>query len=147
MVYLIKKKFLVGTYNKLKPTKIGPCRILRRFYENAYEVELLDEIGISPIFNVEKLYLFKELDSGITDEPIGEENQIEWEEKLPKKTQRGIEKVLDKRMTKKTRGKEYFQYLVKWKGHPTEDSNWIKTTKVHKYHVDPKDMINSSFLP
>ena len=71
----------------MKPKKIGPCRILRRFSANAYEVELPDDIGMSPIFNVADLYPFKELDSGTTNEPVGEENYIEWEEKLPKKKQ------------------------------------------------------------
>jgi hypothetical protein len=31
---------------------IGPCKILRTFATNAYEIEVAEEIGISPIFNV-----------------------------------------------------------------------------------------------
>jgi hypothetical protein len=50
-------------------------------------------------------------------------------------------------MTKKTIGKEYFQYLVKWKGKREEDSSWMTIAEVQKYHVDPEDMIKSYFIP
>jgi hypothetical protein len=41
-----------GTYNKLNMKKIGPCKILRNFDENAYEIELPDDVVILPIFNI-----------------------------------------------------------------------------------------------
>jgi hypothetical protein len=34
-----------------------------------------------------------------------------------------MERILDKRINKRTRRKEYFEYLVKWKGHPVEDGS------------------------
>ena len=60
MVYSRKKIFPTKTYNKIKMKKIGPCRIVRKFSTNVYEIELLDGIGISPIFNVAYLYPYKE---------------------------------------------------------------------------------------
>jgi hypothetical protein len=42
--------------------KIGPCKILRKFDENAYEIELPDDVDISPIFNVSDLYPYKKDD-------------------------------------------------------------------------------------
>ena len=50
-------------YNKLKHKKIGPCRILRKFSANAYEIELPPSIAIYPIFNVSHLYSYEERDT------------------------------------------------------------------------------------
>ena len=56
MIYLRKERFLVGTYNKLKMKKFGPCKILKKHdLGNAFEVELPKGIHISPIFNIENL--------------------------------------------------------------------------------------------
>jgi hypothetical protein len=42
--------------------KIGPRNILRKFDANAYEIELPDYVGISPIFNVSDLYPYRKGD-------------------------------------------------------------------------------------
>ena len=42
----------MGTYNKLKKKKFGPCKILKKHDSgNAYEVKFPDGIHISPNFN------------------------------------------------------------------------------------------------
>ena len=58
MVHLKKDKFSRGTYNKIKQKKTRPCKILRKFSSNAYEVQLPKDVGISLIFNVSDLYLY-----------------------------------------------------------------------------------------
>ena len=44
--------------------KIGPCRILIKFFANAYELEMPVEVGISPIFNVADMYTYVARDTG-----------------------------------------------------------------------------------
>ena len=61
MVHLRKEHFPVGTYNKLKTKKFGPCKIVKMHDSgNAYEVELPTKLNISPIFNISNLTKFYE---------------------------------------------------------------------------------------
>ena len=58
LAHLRRERFPKGEYDKLKMKKIGPCKILRKFSTNAYELEMPTGIGISPIFNVADIYPF-----------------------------------------------------------------------------------------
>jgi hypothetical protein len=60
MAHLRKERFPRGTYKKLKYKKIGSCRILKKIFDNAYQLELSDKFDISPTFNVVNLYEFHE---------------------------------------------------------------------------------------
>jgi hypothetical protein len=40
LAHLREEIFPRGKYNKLKMKKIGPCKILRKYATNAYEIEL-----------------------------------------------------------------------------------------------------------
>jgi hypothetical protein len=120
--------------------KIGLCKILRNFDTNAYEIELPDDVGISPIFNISDLYPYREDD---TERSEGQEN-IQWEKKMPVAEKPQMEKIVDERIGKKTRRKTYFEYLVKWKGHPIEDASWVNEADIQKNGQSMQELMDRS---
>lgn len=60
LAHIWKERFPRGECNKIKLKKIGPCKILRKLSDNAYEIELTTSTGISPIFNVANMYHYAE---------------------------------------------------------------------------------------
>jgi hypothetical protein len=135
-----KERFLRGTYNKLKMKKIGLCRVIRKFGENAYEIELPDGVGISPIFNVMDLYPYRAEESGAEDE----QEEIQWTKQMHVVEKPQMESIIDKRIRKKTRRKEYFEYLAKGKGHPVEDASWEDEATIQKHGQIVQEVMNRS---
>ena len=66
LTHLRKERFPKGEYNKLVLKNIGPCKILRKFSTKGYELELLVDMGLFPIFNVVDLYPYK---GNVTEAP------------------------------------------------------------------------------
>ena len=81
MIHLKKFKFSIGMYSKLNIKKFDSCKVFRRFDSgNAYEVKLLDDMGISPIFNVVDFYEYYEFDEEIvvlSDHPKKQMEEVE----------------------------------------------------------------------
>jgi hypothetical protein len=101
---------------------------------------LPDGIGISPIFNISDLYPYRDAEAGTgTKEPV-----VEWQKKLPVAQKPQMECILDKRVGRKTRRKQYFEYLVKWKDHPVEDASWEPEAVIQKHGHTVQELMDRS---
>ena len=87
----------------MKMRKIGPSEILRNFLANEYELELLACIGIFPIFNVIDLYPYIRDDTKTTN--ATQKQAKIWKQQLTTVRPLEIDKVLDRRVAKRTRNK------------------------------------------
>jgi hypothetical protein len=56
-----------------------------------------------------------------------------------------IEKILDQRIVRKTRRKIYFEYLVKWKDHPTKDVSWVTEDDIQKHGKTVQELMDRSW--
>jgi hypothetical protein len=119
---------------------LGHAEILRKFAANAYEIELSDNVGISPIFNVADLYPYQRNEVG----EIDDQKEIQWEEQLPTTEIPQMEKIIEQRDGKKTRRKTYLEYLVKWKYHPREDASWVTEPDILKHGTTVQELMDRS---
>jgi hypothetical protein len=95
-------------------------------------------VGISPIFNISYLYPYRENDTRGPED----QKEIQWEKKMHVAENPQMEKIIDHRIGKKTRRKTYFEYLVKWKGHPIEDASWVNEEDIHKHGNSVQELMD-----
>lgn len=54
------------------------------------------------------------------------------------------EAILETKIAKRSTCKEYLEYLVKWHGHPEEDSTWMSETDLEKKGYVVEDLMRRS---
>ena len=75
-VHLRKDQFLEQRKCKLQPHGDGPFAVLERINDNAYKIDLPEEYGVSPTFNVSDLSpYFGPLESRTTPSQEGEDDE------------------------------------------------------------------------
>ena len=77
-------------------------------------------MGISPIFNVSDLYPYVVGGIGTFTEGEYPTEDLQWVGQIPVAHPLEVEAILDTRVTKSTRRKDYLMYFVKWKKQPTD---------------------------
>ena len=64
---------------------------MRKFDANAYEIELPDGVGISPISNVSDMYPYRKDDT----EGSKYQEEVQWGKKMPVVEKPRMEKIID----------------------------------------------------
>ena len=78
-----RDKFPEGEYKKMTMKNIGPCRILKKFSANDYELDIPIGVGISPIFNVVDLYPYVTGDTRIFANGEYPTENLQWVRQMP----------------------------------------------------------------
>jgi len=106
------KELMKKATKKLMEKFIGPYVVRKIVLENAVELELPASLRIHLVVNVRRIVKYRE--------------QVEGQKKIPlppvevvSKKEYEVEEILDRQ---ERRGKT--KYLVKWKGHMTEENTW-----------------------
>jgi hypothetical protein len=86
------------------------------------------------------LYPYRAEEAGEEDE----QENIQWTKQMPVAENPQMESIIDKRISRKTRRKEYFEYLVKWKGHPIEDARWENEAEIQRHGQTVQELMNMS---
>lgn len=140
LAYLRKERLPKWQLINLMMKKIGPLKVVYKYGQNAYEVELPPTLGISPIFNVCDLYPYK-AESPINQKDMPSSVHEDWVKDFPPSQPVELESILDTKIVKKTRKGVYKNYLVKWKGLPDSDAMWMSKADILQHGVEISDLI------
>lgn len=135
MVHLNKARLQQGVPNNLQMRRLGPCAILGKYGENAYKVDLRNEIGLSLVLNVADLVTYKgpiPYSYHSQTEVVDDVNSLQ----MPTKLSPRAEKITSSRIAKKTRHQTYWEHLVKWQGMDDAEASWVPETKFTKLGID-----------
>jgi len=107
---------------KLAPKRHGPFEIVQVMSPINYRLKLPTQWSIHDVFHIDLLTPYRETDlhGSNYSRPVPDliDNEEEYE----------VEKILDSRQFSQGRKK---QYLIKWKGYPDSDNEWVDHKDMH----------------
>ncbi len=107
---------------KLAPRRHGPFPIVQVMSPVNYRLKLPTQWSIHDVFHIDLLTPYRETDLH------GSNYSRPAPDLIDNKEEYEVEKILDTRQFGKGRKK---QYLIKWKGYPDSDNEWIDKKNVH----------------
>ena len=131
MVHLNKARLQKGVPTKLQMRRIGPCKILEKYGQNAYKVDLPNDLNISPIFNVQDLIVYRGPEMTESTQKIEIDRDVR-NIKIQPQPKLQAERILDSRVKKTTRRRVYREYLVQWRGLPVAEATWLDEEEFRK---------------
>ena len=106
---------------KLAPRRHGPFRVTQVMSAVNYRLELPTQWSIHPVFHTDLLTPYRETPTHGPNYQRPPPDLIDGEEEYE------VEKILDSRRFGRTKK---LQYLVKWRGYPDSDNQWISKDDV-----------------
>ncbi len=107
---------------KLAPKRHGPFPIIQVMSPVNYQLKLPTQWGIHDVFHIDLLTPYRETDIH------GSNYSRPAPDLIDNKEEYKVEKILDTRQFGKGRKR---QYLIKWKGYPDSDNEWVDHKDVH----------------
>jgi len=105
---------LISPSKKLTPRRFGPFPIIKKVGQSAYHLQLPPTWKIHPVFNESLLSPYTPPHFPIQQSPPPPPPEI-----IDGSEEFEVEEILDSRFYR-----NQLQYLVKWKGYPSEDNTW-----------------------
>ena len=107
---------------KLAPKRHGPFKVTRVLSPITYQLELPPQWKIHDVFHIDLLTPYHKMDIHGPNFAQPPPDLVDGEEEYK------VEEILDSR--KHGRGRKV-QYLVKWKGYPSSDNQWVNWDDMH----------------
>ena len=112
---------------KLAPKRYGPFKITQKISGVAYRLELPTYLKVHNVFHIDLLTPYKETEQYGPSFSPPPPDLIDGEE------EQEIEAILDMRQRGNTR-----QYLIKWKGFPSSENEWVDSTHMNANNLVKK---------
>ena len=154
MVRIHPERLSLGTVKKLHARSAEPFKILTKLNDNAYVIDLPEDIGINSIFNIEDLVEYKSPNFNPNNPLVDESTPELFSERPPlfslsdisHNVTENIDKILDDEIIS-TRDGETRRYLVCWERESLAKDTWLNRSKLQQIDPDLLEYYESFFTP